>query len=144
MKLPTKIRYAVRAVVELADRPGDSPVPVKDISKAQGMSAKYVKQLMNRLQKAGLVRGYPGIHGGYTLAKEAGEITLYDIYQALDISLVLVPCVGSHPQCDRIDLCSARTVWKRLYDSLEQTLKETSVKELARCERDLKAGRVAS
>jgi Rrf2 family protein len=140
MKLPTKIRYAVRAVVELADRNDDLPVPVKEISKAQGMSAKYVKQLMNRLQKAGLVRGHPGIHGGYTLAKDAGSISLYDIYQALDISLVLVPCVGARPECDRIERCSARMVWKRLHDNLEETLKDTSVKELAKCERSLRAG----
>lgn len=141
MKLPTKIRYAVRAIVELADRNDDAPVPVKDISEAQGMSAKYIKQLMNRMQRAGLVKGHPGIHGGYTLAKDAGAISLYDIYQALDISLVLVPCVGSRPECDRIERCSARMVWKRLHDSLEETLKDTSVKELARCERSLRAGR---
>ena len=141
MKLPTKIRYAVRAVVELAERNDKAPIPVKDISEAQGMSAKYVKQLMNRLQKAGLVRGHPGIHGGYTLAKDPDGISLYDIYQALDISLVLVPCVGSHPDCERQDMCSARLVWKRLHDSLEQTLKDTSVKELAKCELALRGGR---
>ncbi len=140
MKLPTKIRYAVRAVVELTDRGDGAPIPVKEISKAQGMSAKYVKQLMNRMQKAGLVKGHPGIHGGYTLAKKPEAISLYDIYQALDVSLVLVPCVGAQPECDRLERCSARVVWKRLHDSLEDTLKDTSVKELARCERDLRDG----
>jgi Rrf2 family protein len=103
---------------------------VKDIAKAQDLSAKYVKQLMNRLQRAGIVKGYPGIHGGYTLAMKPEDITLYDIYQALDVSLVLVPCVASPPDCERIDRCSARVVWKRLYDSLENTLKQTSVAEL--------------
>jgi Rrf2 family cysteine metabolism transcriptional repressor len=141
MKLPTKIRYAVRAVVELTDKEQGTPIPVKDIAEAQGMSAKYVKQLMNRLQRAGLVKGHPGIHGGYTLAKEPGAISLFDIYQALDVSLVLVPCVGADPECDRMDKCCARKVWKSLYDSLEDTLKNTSVKELAKCERDLRGHR---
>jgi Rrf2 family protein len=131
MKLPTKIRYAVRAVVELAGRDQSFPTPVKDLAEAQELSAKYVKQLMNRLQRAGIVKGHPGIHGGYTLAMEPEDITLYDIYQALDISLVLVPCVARPPNCERIDKCSARVVWKRLYDSLEDTLKQTSVAELA-------------
>lgn len=140
MKLPTKIRYAVRAIVELTDRNEEAPIPVKEISKAQGMSAKYVKQLMNRLQKAGLVKGHPGIHGGYTLAKKPDTISLYDIYQALDVSLVLVPCVGADPECDRLERCCARRVWKRLHDSLEDILKSTSVKELAKCERDLRDG----
>jgi Rrf2 family protein len=138
MKLPTKIRYAVRAVVELTEKDEGAPIPVKDIAEAQGMSAKYVKQLMNRMQRAGLVKGHPGIHGGYTLAKDPAAISLYDVYQALDVSLVLVPCVGAHPECDRMDKCCARTVWKRLHDSLEDTLKGTSVKELAKCERDLR------
>jgi Rrf2 family protein len=138
MKLPTKIRYAVRAVVELAERDEEIPVPVKDISAAQGISAKYVKQLMNRLQRAGIVKGHPGIHGGYTLARDAHYISLYDIYQALDVSLVLVPCVGSQPHCDRMDVCSAREVWKRLHDALENTLKDTSVGQLAACERGLR------
>jgi len=130
MKLPTKIRYAVRAVVELAGRDQSSPTPVKDLARAQELSAKYVKQLMNRLQRAGIVKGHPGIHGGYTLAMKPEDITLHNIYKALDVSLVLVPCVASPPNCDRIDGCSARVVWKRLYDSLEDTLKQTSVGDL--------------
>jgi Rrf2 family protein len=141
MKLPTKVRYAVRAVVELAERDQSAPVPVKDISEAQGLSPTYVKQLMNRLRRAGIVKGHPGIHGGYTLAGRAADISLLDIYQALDVSLVLVPCVGTEPSCERLKKCSARLVWKRLHDSLENTLKQTSVAELAVCERDLR-GRV--
>jgi Rrf2 family protein len=131
MKLPTKIRYAVRAVVELAGRDQSSPTPVKELARAQELSAKYVKQLMNRLQRAGIVKGHPGIHGGYTLAMNPEDITLFDIYQALDISLVLVPCVASPPNCERIGKCSAGVVWKRVHDSLERILKTTSVAELA-------------
>ena len=131
MKLPTKIRYAVRVVVELAGRDQSSPTPVKELARAQELSAKYVKQLMNLLQRGGIVKGYPGIHGGYTLAMNPEDITLYYIYQALDVSLVLVPCVASPPNCTRIGKCSARVVWKRVHDSLEDILKKTSVAELA-------------
>jgi Rrf2 family cysteine metabolism transcriptional repressor len=138
MKLPTKIRYAVRAVVEIADRDQTSPIPVKVIAEAQDLSSKYVKQIMNRLQKAGIVKGYPGIHGGYTLARDPGKISLYDIYRALDVSLVLVPCVGSQGACERESGCSARMVWQQLNHRLETTLRETSVYELAQCTRDLR------
>jgi Rrf2 family protein len=138
MKLPTKVRYAVRAVVELAERSTGPPVPVKTIAEAQGLSAKYVKQLMNRLQKAGVVRGHPGIHGGYTLAREPEHVSLLDIYEALDVSVVLVPCLSRAKDCERESRCSARMVWKRLTDGLEKTLKETSVGELAECERSLR------
>jgi Rrf2 family protein len=138
MKLPTRVRYAVRAVVELAERDQTVPVPVKEISKAQDLSAKYVKQLMNRLQKAGIVRGHPGIHGGYTLGREPEDISLFDIYKALDVSLILVPCIGTSADCERLNKCSARGVWKRLHDSLEAILKKTSVAELATCEQELR------
>ncbi len=134
MKLPTKIRYAVRSVVELAERDQSAPTPVKDLAKAQDLSAKYVKQLMNRLQKAGIVTGHPGIHGGYTLARDPADISLFDIYKALDVSLVLVPCVADPPDCDRIDRCSATVVWRRLFDSLEGILKQTSVAHLTASE----------
>lgn len=138
MKLPTKVRYAVRAIVELAERTGDVPVPVKTIAEAQGLSAKYVKQLMNKLQRAGIIVGHPGIHGGYTLARAADEINLLDIYRALGVSVVLVPCLRSDADCERENTCSARTVWKRLSEGLEGTLKETSISELAICERELR------
>jgi Rrf2 family protein len=137
MKLPTKIRYAVRSVVELAGRDQSSPTPVKDLAEAQEISAKYAKQLMNRLQRAGIVIGHPGIHGGYTLARAPEDISLYDIYEAMDVSLVLVPCVADPPACDRIDRCSAKVVWQRLYASLEDTLKRTSIAELTAVENTL-------
>jgi Rrf2 family iron-sulfur cluster assembly transcriptional regulator len=138
MKLPTKVRYAVRALVELAERSDSTPVPVKIIAEAQEISAKYVKQLMNRLQKAGIVVGHPGIHGGYTLARAAEDINLLDIYRALGVSVVLVPCLRADTACDREERCSARLVWKRLSEGLEGTLGGTSIGELAVCERSLR------
>ncbi|MFH1313134.1 MAG: Rrf2 family transcriptional regulator [Candidatus Eisenbacteria bacterium] len=140
MKLPTKIRYAVRAVVELAEREGRVPVPVKTIAEAQEVSPKYAKQLMNRLQKAGIVRGYPGIHGGYVLAKDPGGVSVYDIYRAMGVALDLAPCVGRNAHCTREDECSASRVWKRLRTALEKTLREVSIEQLAAEERSLRAG----
>jgi Rrf2 family protein len=140
MKLPTKIRYAVRAVVELAEREDMAPVPVKSIAEAQEVSPKYAKQLMNRLQKAGIVRGYPGIHGGYVLAQDPGSISVYDIYCAMGVGLDLAPCVGRNKHCAREEECSASKVWKRLKSALEKTLRGVSVAQLAAEERSLRAG----
>ena len=139
MKLPTKIRYAVRALVELAEREGPAPVPVKEIAQAQMVSPKYTKQLMNRLQRAGIVRGYPGIHGGYLLARKPRSITVYDIYEAMEVSLDLAPCVGRRTHCSREQECSTGRLWKTLKDALEKTLKNVSIDELAAEERSLRA-----
>ena len=140
MKLPTKIRYAVRAVVELAEREGMVPVPVKSIAEAQEVSPKYAKQLMNRLQRAGIVRGYPGIHGGYVLAQNPSDISVYDIYIAMGVTLDLAPCVGRNAHCSREDECSASKVWKRLRTALEKSLREVSIARLAAEERSLRTG----
>lgn len=139
MKLPTKIRYAVRAIVELAERKDPSPVPVKDIAKAQSVSPKYTKQLMNRLQRAGIVKGYPGIHGGYLLARDPQSITVYDVYEAMEVSLDLAPCLGRQAHCRREEECSAGMLWHALKDALERTLKNVSIDELAAQERSLRA-----
>jgi Rrf2 family protein len=140
MKLPTKVRYAVRALVELAERAESDPVPVKDLAAAQKLSPKYVKQLMNKLQRAGIVRGHPGIHGGYTLARNPTEITLYEIYRAVDVCLDLAPCVGREAvTCERQDECSARQVWQEMAEALEGALKRHTVAELAECEAQLRS-----
>jgi len=130
MKLPTKVRYAVRTVAELARRGSSSPVPVKSLAKSQGISSKYGKQLMNRLKRAGIVKGFPGVHGGYALNRKPQQISLLDIYQALDVSFDLAPCVSSRPRCRRQSRCVARPVWTELKEMLEKELKSITISDL--------------
>ena len=131
MKLPTKVRYAVRTLAELARRKGSAPVPVKSLAKSQGISSKYGKQLMNRLKKAGIVKGFPGVHGGYALTRKPQQISLLDIYKALDVSFDLAPCVSSRPHCRRQSKCVAKPVWMELKDMLEKELASISIGDLA-------------
>ncbi len=137
MKLPTRVRYAVRAVVELAERGGERPIPISSISKAQNISPKYAKQLMNRLQRAGIVKGHAGIRGGYTLARSADEITLLEIYNALGVSVKLVPCIRMESYCERSGSCAAQLIWQRLSDEIVQILKNTTIGEMVAYQRSL-------
>lgn len=137
MKLPTRVRYAVRAVVEIAERGSERPIPISAISKAQNISAKYAKQLMNRLQRAGIVKGHAGIRGGYTLARSADEITLLEIYDALDVSVKLVPCLRFDAYCERSGSCAAQLIWQRLSSELAQTLRNTTIGEMVAYQRSL-------
>jgi Rrf2 family cysteine metabolism transcriptional repressor len=132
MKLPTKVRYAVRAVVELAGRETEDPVPVSSLAKAQGISSKYGKQLLNRLKRAGIVKGYPGVHGGYTLNREPDHISLYDIYNALEESFDLAPCVKPRSGCKREDICTAKSVWVELRHLLEKELRSITIEDLVK------------
>lgn len=147
VKMPTKVRYAVRTAVELAGREAGQPVPVKVLAEAQGLSPKYVKQLANRLRSAGIVKGYPGVSGGFRLARKPSEITVLDIYTAMDGGLGLVPCLTQgkrQPLCARRGICSVADFWHDLTGDLEKRMGSVTIEELASHARDLRrAGRRA-
>ena len=141
MKLPTRVRYAVRAIVELAERGTERPVSIRAIADAQSISPKYAKQLMNKLQRAGIVKGHAGIHGGYTLRRSPDEINLLEIYDALDVSVKLVPCIRSDSYCERSGACAAQLIWQRLSEELTQILRNTSIGEMVAYQRSLRGRR---
>jgi Rrf2 family protein len=132
MRVPTRVRYALRAVVEIAERDSNVPVPIRDFAKAQGISTKYAKQLMNHLGKAGIVQGFRGVGGGYALARDPDDITVFDIYDALKEDVRLAPCVNTDVGCDRQDCCAARNFWTGMSKVLVGELKSTSIGDLLR------------
>ena len=93
MKLSTRGRYGVRAMLELALNNGKGPVPLRDLALRQEISAKYLEQLLIPLKGAGLVKSVRGARGGYMLALEPARISLYDIVRSLEGPLAPVECV---------------------------------------------------
>jgi Rrf2 family protein len=140
MKVPTRVRYALRAVVEIAERDSDVPVPIRDFAKAQGISTKYAKQLMNHLGKAGIVRGYRGVGGGYALARDPNDITVFDIYNALKEDVHLAPCVRMDVDCDREDTCAAKEFWAGMSKTLVRELRSTTIGDLLQDKKTVQRG----
>ena len=132
MRVPTRVRYALRAVVEIAERNSTVPVPIRDFAKAQGISTKYAKQLMNHLGRAGIVHGYRGVGGGYALARNPEDITVFDIYSALKEDVTLAPCVSIDITCERKDSCAAKDFWVGMSNVLVSELKSTTIGDLLR------------
>lgn len=130
MRMPTRVRYAVRAVVELAGRETRGPVPVKDLAAAQGMSPKYVKQILNKLQKKSIVKGHPGQGGGYTLVGNPAGMTVLDVYRAMEETLDLVPCAGTGAHCSRRPTCAVGDLWAEAGDALEKHLGSITIADL--------------
>ena len=97
MKLSTKGRYGLRALIDLAQYSGEAPVSITSISARQDISERYLEQLMAMLKKAGLVSSVRGAGGGYILAKDMREISVGDILRALEGSLEPVECPGLEP-----------------------------------------------
>jgi len=131
MKISTKVRYAMRAMVELASHEGDSPVLISSIAENQNLSKKYLETLLVSLKSSGLVRSVRGKQGGYALAKPAEDITAEDIYRAVEGDLMLVDCLGDHDSCERTLTCPAMELWEEINDAVRDILKNKTLKQLA-------------
>ncbi len=132
VRVSTKVRYALRAVVEIAVRGSSSPIPIREFAKSQGISPKYAKQLLRHLSKAGIVTGYPGAGGGYVLAKDPDQITVHDLFVALNGAVTFAPCVRDKKICSQSKSCKVRLFWKSLNENFEHLLKSITIGDLAR------------
>lgn len=136
MKISTKVRYGMRAMIELARRNGDAPVMLGIIARNQDLSEKYLEQLFTMLRNAGLVKSERGNKGGYRLAKKAEEISAYDIFIALNGPLELVECAVNKECCERLSNCDTAGLWKEISDSLKKTLMSKNLEELSKSTSD--------
>lgn len=132
MKLSTKGRYGLRALIDLAQYSGEAPVSITSISARQELSERYLEQLMSMLKKAGLVKSIRGAGGGYVLAKDMGEISVGDVLRALEGNLEPVECAGLEldGECRAADHCVTKYVWQRINESISRTVDEIMLDQL--------------
>lgn len=132
MRLSTRGRYALRAMVDLAAHRGAAPVQRSDIAQRQEISADYIEQLFVKLRRAELIRSVKGPGGGYVLARDPATISAGDIIAAVEGPLAVVHCVtGDQDEpCHRIDRCVAHLLWKKLSATLSEILDSTTLKDL--------------
>lgn len=130
MKLSTRGRYGVRAMLELAMNSGKGPVPLRDLASRQEISAKYLEQLLIPLKGAGLVKSIRGARGGYMLAFEPSRISLYDIVRSLEGPLAPVECVEDAAYCERVGGCTVHLVWGEMGKILVDYLTRLTLADL--------------
>lgn len=121
MKLSTKGRYAVTAMMDLAIHDYEGPVTLADISSCQGISLSYLEQLFAKLRKSGLVEGVRGPGGGYRLGRPASQISIADIIAAVDENLDATRCQGNE-DCHGGEKCLTHQIWTDLSRSLYEFL----------------------
>jgi len=131
LKLSTKTRYGLRAMIDLAQHSNGEPVFLSAIARRQGISRNYLDALFASLRQAGMVRSVRGATGGYFLAAPPEETKVLDIVRALEGSPVIVDCLEKEGSCARSGSCSARPLWKRLRATIEGVLSETTLGQLA-------------
>ena len=121
MRLTTKGRYAVTAMLDLALHRDQGPVTLADISRRQGISLSYLEQLFSRLRRQGLVESTRGPGGGYRLGRSAMEIAVADVIAAVDESVDATRC-GGMENCQAEQRCLTHELWCQLSDQIHQFL----------------------
>lgn len=129
MRLTSKGRYAVTAMLDVALHTSSGPVPLADISERQGISLSYLEQLFARLRKQGLVSSVRGPGGGYQLGREAKDISVSDVISAVDESVDATRCQGKS-DCQSGARCLTHTLWSDLSNRIEDFLTGITLGEL--------------
>ncbi len=137
MQLSTKVRYAARAMVELAGSYNSEPIQLNDIACKQDISVKYLEQIMAPLRARGFVRTQKGSRGGYHLAIKPDEVTLFDILESVEGSIALVSCVDNGDSCERANKCVTRSVWMRVKEAMKKELQSQTLADLVREQENL-------
>lgn len=129
MRLTTKGRYAVTAMLDLAFHSKQSPVTLTDIATRQTISLSYLEQLFARLRKAGMVNGVRGPGGGYQLSRDASEINIADVIEAVDEQLDSTKC-GGEGNCQNNKSCLTHDLWMGLSEQIRTYLQGISLGDL--------------
>ena len=137
MRLSTRGRYGLRAMMDIALYGAEGPVNLKDISARQEISVDYLEQLLRRLRTAGLVRSVRGPHGGFALAKSAEQLHVWEILAALEPDIAPVFCVDEKllartpkKRCPRMSRCATHVLWLGLAEQMRAYLSSKSLREL--------------
>ena len=131
MLISTKGRYALRLMIDLAENSSGNPVSLKDVAKRQGISDKYLEQIISVLNKAGYVRSVRGAQGGYLLKSDPETYTVGMILRQTEGSLAPVSCIEDDEIiCDRQEQCVTSIVYKKINDAISNVVDNITLQDL--------------
>lgn len=131
MMVSAKGRYALRIFIDLAQNQGDGFVALSEVSKRQDVSLKYLETIVATLVRGGLLRSQRGMLGGYRLARDAKDISIYEIFNITEGSLSPVACINCGESfCNRADICMTKKMWVSVDNLLNNYFKGVSVQDL--------------
>ena len=131
MKLSTRTRYGIRAILELAGNYGNGPLQIRIIAQRQNISVKYLEQIMAILKSAGFIRSIRGSKGGYILVKAPNQVKLNDVFNALEgSSAIALECLENKNYCARAADCMARQLWAQVQEAIETVLQSMTLQDL--------------
>lgn len=134
MKLSTKGRYGLRAMLDMAMFNEEGPIATHTIAERQGISERYLEQLLIPLKQNGLVKSIRGSQGGYLLGRNPKDISVGDIIRVLEGPIAPVECVSevNPDECQRADYCVTRIIWSQVRDAISNVLDSYSLEDLVK------------
>lgn len=141
MKISTKVRYGLRFLMDLAMHENTGNVKLKDIAHRQGISGKYLWQVVTPLKSAGLIRTVAGPGGGYQLTQSPSAVTLHDLLSILEGDGGLVDCTPASAPCERASECAARMAWAALDKALASEARSINLGDLVAKQRELESNK---
>lgn len=130
MKISTKGRYGLRALVDLASHSTSEAVSLASVANRQKISVNYLEQVFATLRKAGLVKSIKGPQGGYMLAMKPGEMQVADILTALEGKFSIIDEVASQEQQDKVQKAINELVWEKINQQVNHYLESTTLADL--------------
>lgn len=132
MKLSTRTRYGIRALIDLAHNIDEKPVSVKDIARRQNISTRYLENIFHELKIAGILGSSKGKGGGFYLVKPLKEINILLLIDILDGELAILDCLVDISSCKNPDGCYTRSMWKKLNSEIRQAFARINLEDVFR------------
>ena len=131
MNITSKSRYALKIMMDLAHHRAEPLVRRNDIAKRQGIPTDYLDQIMIRLRAGNLVKSTRGRSGGYCLARDPADISMWDLFSAVEETMVPVQCISNPDLCDFDSSCVSKKAWVDIFSALKGSLGGISLESLA-------------
>ena len=130
LRLSKKADYGLMAMKHLAEHAHHAACSAKDVADAYSIPPELMAKILQRLVKAGLLHSQHGTYGGYKLAREAGEISAFEVIRAIDGPLFITSCITVRGECDQTERCTIREPLRRVNQSIEDVLKSIKISEM--------------
>jgi Rrf2 family protein len=130
LKLTKKADYGLMAMKHLAERAHEGSCSAKDVADAYGIPQEALAKILQRLVKAGLLHSQHGTNGGYTLARDAGKISAFEVIRAIGGPLLITSCVTIKGECEQVDRCNIREPLRVVNQRIEDVLRRITILEM--------------
>jgi Rrf2 family protein len=130
MQIPRRIDYGLRAVIYLTSQDPEKCCSITEIARQQGVPKKFLEKIIQDLVRGGLIKSKRGSCGGYTLARSADAISIYDVIAAIEGPIAVNVCMESRSSCDQLPRCTMVNVWSEVQRKVTEVFTRTTLADL--------------